>query len=314
MRRLAGALVVVAAPLAISVPLVLSWRDRLPAQLASHWGLSQDPDGFTGRDAFLDGWTVAAVIAVVLCVGIALAMRRGRRIAVTVMGATTGFLAALGLMMTVPNLDVTDPRTAEIGWAAAIPLPLMVTVAVLAWWIHGPRDEPALVADAPPAADLPRLAPGAAPEYDEVQTSWPMAAFVLIVLGGLGVVLSIAATPWLGVELIVLALALASMARARVRVSSAEDLLLSSGPIKHRIPIAEVLGASTRPEVDPFGEFGGWSLRYRPRAVGLVMKKGPGVDVSRTDDRRVVITCPDPERLAAVINTLADERFARAAT
>jgi hypothetical protein len=141
-----------------------------------------------------------------------------------------------------------------------------------------------------------------------------MAGIVFVLLAGLGVVVSIVLTPWLGVELIIVGFLLATTARTRIRASAEDDLTLSGGPLNLRVPIAEVTGASVRPDVDPFGEFGGWSLRYRPRAVGLVMKKGPGVDIGRTDNRRAVITCSDPDRLAAVINTLADERFARTTT
>lgn len=309
MGRLVTALAVVAAPVLITVPLVLSWRDRLPSRLASHWGLGPEPDSFTDRDAFLDGWAVAALVAVGLCVVIALLMRRGRRIAVVVMGGVTGFLAALGLVLALPNLDLADPREATVNWEAAVPLALMMAVAGLAWWVHGPADEPVVAADAPPARELPRLAPGTPAQYDEVQVHWASTVVVFALMAGLAVVISIVLTPWLGVELIIVGALVAWPSRSRVRVSAPEGVALAGGFVTHRVPIAEVTGAQVRDDVNPFAEFGGWGLRYRGKSVGLVVKKGAGVEVGRTDARRAVITCSDPERLAAVINTLADERF-----
>lgn len=312
MGRLVAALAVVIAPVLIIVPLVLSWRDRLPARLASHWGLGPEPDSFTDRDPFLDGWAVAALAAAGLCVVIALLMRRGRRIAVLVMGAVTGFLAALGLVLTLPNLDLADPREATVSWEAAVPLALMVAIAGLAWWVHGSASDPVVAAEVPPARDLPRLAPGVPARYDEVQVQWMSAAVVFALMAGLGLAISIFLTPWLGVELALIGLALVWLNRTRIRVSAGDDVALSAGFVAHRVPVAEVTGAHVREDVNPFAEFGGWGLRYRSRAVALVVKRGPGVEVGRTDDRRVVITCSKPERLAAVVNTLADERFAQA--
>ena len=51
-RRLA-ALAVAIAPGVVAVPLVASWRGRLPASLATHWKIGAAPDEFTGRDGFL---------------------------------------------------------------------------------------------------------------------------------------------------------------------------------------------------------------------------------------------------------------------
>ncbi|HSI92818.1 MAG TPA: hypothetical protein VK925_04925 [Jiangellaceae bacterium] len=313
MRRLLAALLVAVAPVVVVVPLVLSWRDRLPAELASHWTVTTMPDRFTGRDGFLDGWAVAAVVAVVLGAGVVVLLRRGRRAGVTLLGAISGFLGALGLMMALPNLDVADPRQAQIGWEAALPLALMAVVAGLAWWVHGSAVAPLQPAGAPPPAHLPRLDPGEPARYDEVQVQWWLAGALFVLLAALGVAMWAAISPWLGIELIVLGALLGALARTRVRASADEDLALTGGPATHRIPIAEVTGARVLDRVDPFGEFGGWGLRYVPGTVALVLRKGAGVEVGRSGDRRAVITCADPERLAAVVNTLADQRYSLAA-
>lgn len=312
-RRLA-ALVVALSPALVAVPLVASWRDRLPAELATHWSAGATPDDLTARDGFLDGWVVFAVAAGALGVLVTLlAPPRGSRIAVTVTGVVMGLLAALGLMIALPNLDLSDPEAAQIGWEAALPLPLMVGAAGVAWLVHGRPSEPARPADSPPPPDLPRLTADEPAYYNRAVFQWWLAATVLALLGSLGVLIWVLLTPWLGAELVLLGIAIASFGRIRVRVSEEHDLTLSSGFVAHRIPIAELTGARPRERVEPFSEFGGWGLRYRPGAVGLVERAGPGVEVSRTRDRRVVITTDEPQRLAAVINTLADQRSSLAA-
>lgn len=310
MRRLLASLAVVAVPVAVTVPLVLSWRDRLPAQLAVHWMSGDRPDGFSGRDGFLDGWAVASVAVLAVGIGIVLLLRRrGRRTAVTLLGVGTGFLAALGLMVALPNLDVTDPAAARVSWEAALPLALMAVVAGLAWWLHGPADEAVKEATAPPPAELPRIAPGEPAQYEDSGVQWVLAIGTFVLMGGLGAVMWALISPWLGIELILAGLLLATFGWIRIRVPDGGDLVLTGGPIGHRVPLAEVTGAEVRESVDPFGEFGGWGLRYRPGTVALVHRRGAGVEIGRTDGRKVVVTCADPHRLAAVINTLADQRF-----
>jgi hypothetical protein len=314
MRRLLAALAVGAAPVLVVVPLVLSWRERLPAELAADWTASTTPDRFVGRDGFLDGWAVAALLAVALGIVVVLLLPRGRRAGVTILGAGSGFLAALGLLLTLPNLDLADPAQAEISWEAALPLALMAAVAGLAWWVHGRRVDALRPADSPPPAHLPRLEVGSPARYEEAQVLWWLAAILFAVMAVPGIVLWFAISPWLGVELIVLGAVLAAAARTRVRATAEDGLALTGGPATHRVPIIEVTGAQVVEHIDPFGEYGGWGLRYIPPGiVALLVRKGPGVEVGRSGDRRVIITCSDPERLAAVVNTLADHRFTVAA-
>ncbi len=309
MRRLWAALAVAVAPAAIALLLVLSWRERLPAQLATHWTFGPRPDGFTDRDAFIDGWAVTTIAVIAVGAAVTLSIRRGRRFSVMVTGAISGFLAALGLLVVLPNLDLADPTQAAIGWPAALPIPLMIGTAGLAWWIHGRPPQPPVRATRPPAADLPRLGPGESAEYAETMTQWALAATVFTLLAAIGIAVSVLVTPWLGLEFLVIAGALAWFARTTVTASEDDGLVLSSGPVRHRVPIEELTGARVLDEVRPFAEFGGWGLRYAPRTIAVVQRRGPAVEAARTELRRVVITCRDPQRLAAVLNTLADRRF-----
>ncbi|HEX6337179.1 MAG TPA: hypothetical protein VFZ85_09510 [Jiangellaceae bacterium] len=309
MKRLWAAVIVAALPTVVALVLVLSWRERLPARLAIHWTAGDRPDGFTGRDAFIDGWAVASVAAVSIAVAVTLVISRGRRVAVVVTGAVSGFLASLGLLVSLPNLDLADPEQAQVGWQAALPIPLMIGAAVLAWWLHGGRVEPSRPATRPPAAHLPRLAAGDPARYAETATNWGLALGLFVPLAGLGIVVSILVTPWLGLEFAVLAAALAWFARARVKAGDGEYLTLSSGPIKHRVPIEELTGSRVLDQVSPLADFGGWGLRYTARTIALAQRRGPAVEAARTERRRVVVTCRDPDLLAAVLNTLADRRF-----
>lgn len=304
-----AAVAVAAAPAAVALVLVLGWRERLPAQLAIHWTVSDRPDQFVGREAFIDGWAVATVAGVAISAAATLSIPRGRQIAAMVTGVVSGFLASLGLIVTLPNLDLADPQQAQTGWQAALPIPLMVGFAGLAWWLHGRPAEPVRPATQPPAIDLPRLAPGEPAQYAETTTNWGFAAGVFALLTALGIALSILFTPWFGLEFVVVGMVLAWFARTKVVADEDAELVLSSGPVRYRVPIEELTGARVLDEVRPFAEFGGWGLRYTRRTIAVVQRRGPAVEAMRTDRRRVVIISDDPHRLAAVLNSLADRRF-----
>jgi len=71
------------------------------------------------------------------------------------------------------------------------------------------------------------------------------------------------------------------------------------------IPLNEVEMAEVVP-VRPLVEFGGWGIRAgKGGRVGVIIAKGPALQVRRTGGRIFLVTVDDAERGAALLNTLA---------
>jgi hypothetical protein len=75
---------------------------------------------------------------------------------------------------------------------------------------------------------------------------------------------------------------------------------------RYRVPLDEVVRADVT-EVSPLREFGGWGWRVgRGGQVGVVLRKGQALAVTRTGGRCFVLTVDDAATAAGVLNALAD--------
>ncbi len=73
-----------------------------------------------------------------------------------------------------------------------------------------------------------------------------------------------------------------------------------------RIPLDEVVAAQPV-AVSPLREFGGWGYGITLAGrVGMVLRRGPALEVERTGGRTFVVTVDDPETGAALLLSLAD--------
>ncbi|QGQ19748.1 hypothetical protein GC089_11580 [Cellulomonas sp. JZ18] len=134
----------------------------------------------------------------------------------------------------------------------------------------------------------------------------------MLVAGGAAVLLvaGLAITmpmPALWLLVVVLAALLAAMSVFRVRVDAAGLTARSAlGWPTLRVPLEEVEEARTV-TVDPLADFGGWGYRVGAQGrVGVVLRRGEGLEVRRTGGRATVVTVDDAATAAALLNTLAD--------
>jgi hypothetical protein len=58
-------------------------------------------------------------------------------------------------------------------------------------------------------------------------------------------------------------------------------------------------------QVNGFAEFGGWGIRQRPGALGIILRNGESLQVTRRNGRRLVITVDDAETAAALLMAFA---------
>lgn len=292
---------------------LLSWRDELPDRVATHWGPGGEADGWTSLDGLLGGLAGGLLVA-----GLALALigrRNASHVATRrlVNGLAAGlaiFLGGLAVGLTTGQRGLEDAANAQPSdLAITAGLLAAVTVGVLAARLT-PTDPTAPAAPLPPdAATLPlgagesaawvgavgvrsplplvaaSLASGAL--IGAVSDLWTFAAVLSVLLAGLLVV----TLSW---QVTIDRRGLT--ARSRLR-----------RPVLH-IPVDEVEQARVR-DVNPLRDFGGWGLRTGlDGSTGLVLRRGPALEVQRSGGRRFTVTLDDPADAAALLNTFAARR------
>lgn len=287
--------------------LAASWRDRLPAQVASHWGGS-GVDDTQSLDAFI-ATAGAAVAGTTLLLGLVArfapaAIRR-------VLGATQ---AGMGLYLTTAfagslydQVGLTDPYAAPApgGWLGVGIVPGALA-AYLAWRLL-PAQEIAVTITDPLPTGVTTLAtrPGE-------QLSWvgrvPLSAAPYVLLGltsAVGVFIAWqAGTPWAGVLPAVVGAVVVWMCRATVLVDRAGLRVRSAGRVTWlRIPLDRIRQAQAD-QVRPLAEFGGWGLRWGVRGRGFVTRTGPALRVDAADGSSTWVSVDDAEQAAATLNTL----------
>ena len=320
--------------LAVSAVIVAFWLPEIPEPAAIHW--SED-----GVNGFGPGWTYLAILGgiAVMVIGFALLAwfahrlpQNGRQVASAdgerpQWSSTARFLGAMNLGMAalislVCLVGVGSQRgladaadTPDIGLAVLLGFVLMAGGVALGWFLQ-------------PATPLPERSRTERPA-DPLET-WAterlvwigtaaIAGGALAVIGGslllvCALTAIMIATGTGGVTTVVIMLvtcailiaALITTFAFRVRIGPTGLLVRSlAGWPKFEIPAADI--ASVRATVvDPFGEFGGWGLRYGlDGRYGVVLRRGEALEVTRVGGRRFVVTVDDAQTAAAALAAVA---------
>ena len=303
------------------IALMLSWAPQLPDPVAIHWNGAGEPDGFgslAGLALMIGGITTAFGALVTLATLFQSAGTYTR----TLLGASVwlSILITVGVVGSVHmQLGLADARDvgdgAGIGlWLAAGGvggLLLAVPAALLA-----PRAPLVGIDDAAtPALGLAKderavWSRNAAPR------SWVFAALfgsIFLLLAVVVVTLALAgASYWItlviGIVLVPVAIGTSFW---RVRVSAAGFSVRSLlGLPRFTVPIDEIESARVT-QVSPLGDFGGWGIRFGSNGrLGVVVRSGDALEVSRRTGRTIVVTVSDAESAAALINGFREREAA----
>ncbi|NDL58005.1 DUF1648 domain-containing protein [Phytoactinopolyspora mesophila] len=311
-----------ALPLSVGIVgaiLVMSWRDDLPAEIAIHWAVRGDADGFAGvtETALL----IAGFCALFAVVGAAVTMagQMDASLARVIAGTTSGTAAFVTVMMVVliaGQRGLTAAAEASLdagaivgGIAAGVGI-AVVAVAIIPRWGR-------------PVDDLPEDAPALSLGSSELVT-WTQSVaagsnvvMLLALVAGFTGVVTAATGLWLVLILTVLLFALvALMLSIRVTIDQRGLTITSAvGWPKFNTALDEIDHAKTA-TVNPIRHFGGYGFRiaafgpYRG-ASGFVMRGGEAIVLERVSGRRLVVVVDDAATAAGLLNALVQRERGR---
>ena len=298
---------------AVGIAIMLSWSAELPDPVAIHWNASGEPDGFgslTGLALMIGG--IAAGFGAI--VTLATLFQSAGVYTRTLLGSSVWLstLITVGVVGSVHmQRGLADARDvgdgAGIGlWLAggavgglllAVPAALLAPRATLV--AHDEAATPALGLAKQERAVWSR---SAAPQ------SLLFAALfggIFVMLGVVTVTLAVSGEPYWSTLLIAVVLLPVAVGSSfwRVRVSSAGFTVRSLlGLPRFAVPNDQIESARVT-QVSPLGDFGGWGVRWGSNGrIGVVVRSGEALEVSRKRGRTIVVTVEDAESAAALIN------------
>ncbi|WP_406092684.1 DUF1648 domain-containing protein [Streptomyces sp. NBC_01013] len=306
--------------LALAVDLILfaMRRDRLPAQLASHFVGNGRANDYAGRTSYVVVTTVLLVgIGVLWTLTTAAAKAHGPALNRMLAGgyALAGFLGYLMAVVLLVNVDAAQDaqgRAQDVSFpmwhlaAAAGVAGLAFGLGLLLAALLPVPERPA--ADGP-AGDAERiaLAAGEVAGWARSTGNRGLPPVALLVCAG-GVALW-CTTGWIaGVPALVVGLLLLSFARPNVTVDRRGIMVSGMLPWPRvRVPLDRIEAAASR-DISPFTEYGGWGYRIRPGRTGVMIRSGEGLVARLADGRDFAVTVDDSATAAALLNTLIDQR------
>lgn len=304
-------------PSAIVLATWLAWQDRLPAELPTHWSGSGPADSATHAGTF---WTVVFAVAVIAALaGTVVTVIRingtwTQRGIAAALGSTAAFAAAIWVASSASALDVTDPLTVHLGAWILLPFAAL-SYGLAPLGLLPPGRESAAAGAAAGTVTPLDIEPGETVAWSRTLTSrlFLAVAAVMVVLTGFVVflVLQDPGSAVLIATLVVMVLStllVAAFCGFRVtidwrglRVTS----MLFGFPLK-RIAPGQIATAETA-VIEPV-QWGGWGYRITPGASAIVTRKGPGLVVTLTDEKRFAITLDNPEVAAGVLSHVAGSK------
>lgn len=321
------ALVALGIPVALtaaSVALQLALLPELPDPIATHWNAANEADGFSPTWALPILTALLSLGTPVLLAAIALPglLRGSRGPSYRLLGAAAAGVSALTAALTtgtaIAQLGLTDANDAPpVTVPLFVALGVAVAVGLAGWALQPAQHVP--VSAASTVEPLPLGESERAVWTSETGIAPLGGAIIGVTILLLG---ATALSAWLfadevgvawaptGIAVLVALLAGSTLV-FRVRVDEAGLTVRSVfGLPRFQIPLAEI--AEVREEsVDPMSEFGGWGMRWAPgRRFGVVLRRGPAIEVERVDGRRFVVTAPDAATGAALLQALAERNRA----
>ena len=286
-------------------------NDRLPAEVAIHWGPEGTPDGFTSRSSL--PWQVAAVLAVTTLPVTILALFLDGATAFmpkAINGLAAGlalFVGSLVILGVTPQLDMTTAPDLRL-WVIPVAAAIAIFGGAIAAGVAGsPPSSPHSDAPAPAHANRHDLSPGQTAVWAGRTPTGKALTIAPVGLLLVSVVVSALTSWWL--VAIVAAVLLVVLTTSSFSVTAGPAGVRVSGLLgfpRITVPLSQIAQAS--PGRVKAREYGGWGWRIKKGSTAVLTRSGPALTVTRTDGAMLHITIDDPEKPAALISTLLDRR------
>jgi len=288
---------------------IAGWLPELPGQVVTHWG-PNGPDGFGSPVMYV--WMQVIIgfgTPVLLASPVLFVAREAWGFVGRFLGALSlGFAAFISVAMAGSvALQRGDGDPDGIGIVLVLATTGLLVFGALGWFLQ-PR-----VTVRAPAAEAAQLglAPGERAAWFGTVAIGRAGAAILV----LAVLLLVCSTIWMlvlseplgfwvmaAVTVFVIALVAATLV-FRVRISQAGLRVRSViGWPRWEIPAADITGVQVV-DVNPMAEFGGWGVRVGlDGRMGIVLRTGEGIQVTRRQGRPLVVTIDDAATAASVLN------------
>ena len=304
--------VVAALAIGTGYALVASLADRLPAQVAVHWGPAS-PDRWLEPPAALSQMMAlsGALVAVMLIAS------------VLVVPALRHPLASLAGAMGVFLPLFTSVLTAAQGWLSAeevgsgpvlaavlvgsLLVAALVGVAIYRWGSPPRPEAPVVPAPVPSGAPRVELARGSRAVFVERIGLSPALIAVLVLAVLVPLLIAGLVDWWMAVIPLLLMVLVALFSTATVTIDE-RSLLIRSGlrVTLLRESMDQITSADVR-EVRPMAQYGGWGWRIGfDGSRGFVTKAGDALVVHRHGESDLVVTLDRPDEAAGLVNALKD--------
>lgn len=300
---------------AVFVTLYVRWWDRLPEEMAVHFGGGMEADGFGSRAGFF--WTAFAVLAGMGVMFGAMQYfgrmpREARRMLYPLSFACAALLGYLFIGTFLLQVDLESGSGVSLSGKHVVAALVVTAVAgFIGFRLAGVGPE-----DPAPEQDTrtgfaPRM-----PLRTGQRASWTrsvgttglglVCAGAVVVSGVLAAALGAwpAAVPTLLIGLLPLVFLSirVTVDRRGVRIGSGLASRLGK-----TIPLERISGARSQ-EISPLRDFHGWGYRVLPDRSGVVTRSGEALTVELASGREFVVTVDDSETAAALLNTLVDQK------
>ncbi|MFF3173488.1 DUF1648 domain-containing protein [Streptomyces sp. NPDC057900] len=321
-RRNMGRVALTALPfvLALAVDLILfaTWRDRLPAQMASHFVGDGKVDDYASRGSYIAIVVVLLAGMGALWVLMAVAGKFTGPSSRKVVASGYAVAGGLGYLMAAVLFVNVDAAQDARGRAQDVSFPLWhlaagVGVAALAFGLGLllaallPREEAPAARRPAGGGDRIELADGEIAGWARNAGAWWLPLIPLVLIGG-GIVLLFTGYAIAAIPALVIGVLLAVFARPYVTVDRRG--LTVSGVLpwpRIRIPLDRIETADSR-KINPLAEYGGWGYRIQPGRTGVMIRSGEGIVADLSGGRQFAVTVEDSATAAALLNTLVDQR------
>ncbi|MDE0545789.1 DUF1648 domain-containing protein [Microbacterium sp. C7(2022)] len=283
--------------------------------VAVHWNAAGDPDGFA--PAWTQplmtvgiGFGVPALIALPALPG----LRRGAggptyRLLGATATWTSIFVVTIFTWTTLAQTGGASADAVAIGRILVSALLIALAAGIGAWFA-----QPAVAArplHARSVAPLPIEAHEHA-VWVKVSTMTPVAmwalwasAALLLLAGGLMVIQQAEAGWIVAIVGVVMVVAVGATTTFRVAVTEAGMRVRSVwGVPRFGVAAADVQQVQVI-EVNPMGEFGGWGVRAAPGRLGVVLRSGEAIKVTRRGGKSLLVTVDDAATGAALLESYA---------